>query len=340
MAAEHRLPPGQQLAAPGRWPVIGERAPEQAADPWQLEVTGLVAQPLRIPLAEVQRSARVEREIDIHCVTRWSMFGVLFQGWPLLDVLARAQPQPEARYVSFVARSSRRHSTSLPLADLGALDPLVAVAADGHALDAAHGGPLRLIVPGRYFYKSLKWLARIELVADDVLGYWERTAGYHNQADPWREQRYLAPQLDRAEVRRRLAARDFSAAELCGMDAAGHDLTALVARDALLRDARFGNAVLKFADFSGANLSNAHFDGADLCDAVFHGADLEGASFIGADLRGADFSQALLTAATLFAPNSPGDTRVDARTRFDAAALEQLMPEQSTLLRQASAAIA
>ncbi len=71
---------------------------------------------------------------------------------------------------------------------------------EGQSLTSEHGGPLRMIVPGRYLYKSLKWLTRIELLEIDRLGYWEAEAGYHNHADPWREERYLAPELTKQQV--------------------------------------------------------------------------------------------------------------------------------------------
>src|SRR5690606_16836039 len=128
---------------------------------------------------------------------RWSKLDVPFRGVPLAVLLKICPPLPVAKYVSFAARSERRHSPSVLLEDALELDTLVALACEGRPLEKLHGGPVRVVVPGRYFYKSLKWLERIELLETDRLGYWEQTAGYHNTADPWQEQRYMAPQLDR-----------------------------------------------------------------------------------------------------------------------------------------------
>jgi DMSO/TMAO reductase YedYZ molybdopterin-dependent catalytic subunit len=335
------LPPHQQLAAPGKWPTVGERAPARRADPWQVSVIGLVANPRTWSLDQLRSLPVVERVIDIHCVTRWTKPGMAFGGVPLRQLLEMCRPLPEARFVSFVARSDRNHSTSLPLTDALELDTLVALTAEGRPLEEGHGGPVRTVVPGRYFFKSLKWLERLELLAEDRLGYWEAEAGYHNVGDPWKEQRYLAAQLDRREVQELLARRDFSGRDLRGIEAGGLDLTGLVARNALLRDAHLERAILRGACFDGANLSNAHLEGADLRGATFLGGDVEGANYCGADLRGVDFTGASLFGATFCM--EPGDregwkpARVDRTTRLDAAALDALTPNQQAFVRGALA---
>jgi hypothetical protein len=252
-------------------------------------------------------------------------------------LLDRARPLPAARFVSFVARSPRAHSTSLPLADALRLESLVALRYEGRPLVVEHGGPVRTVVPGRYFYKSLKWLTRIELLAEDRLGYWEAEAGYHNTADPWREQRFLASRLTRREAAQLLAARDFNGRDLRGIDAAGHDLPGLRAVGALLRDADFQRANLHGACFDGANLANARFAGADLRGATFHGTDMEGADLTAADLRGADFTGALMTAVTFCAEapdanNALPNAILDETARIDVAALDVLMPAQQAFL--------
>jgi DMSO/TMAO reductase YedYZ molybdopterin-dependent catalytic subunit len=332
------LPPHQQLAAPGKWPFVGERSPADRTDPWQVSVTGLVVHPQTWTLDDLRAMPHIERIVDIHCVTRWSKPAVRFEGIPLAHLLERCQPLPEARFVSFVARSQRRHSTSLPLADALSLDTLVALSCEGQLLDAAHGGPVRTVTPGRYFYKSLKWLETVELLAEDRLGYWEAEAGYHNVADPWREQRYMAPRLERAEVRELLARRDFSGRDLRSIDAADRELTGLLARGALLRDAHFERTILEGACLDGANLSNAHLEGARLVGASLRGADVEGTNLRAADLRGADFTGASLFGAT-FCPE-PGDTDgwgpavLDAATRLDEEAIDKLTPHQQAFVRR------
>lgn len=355
------LPPGQQWAARDRWPVIGERAPlvEPGCDAaaWTVRVAGLVARPRQYTLDELWARCDRERSIDLHCVTRWSKPAVRFRGVLLADLLAEVQPTDAARYVSFVARSSRRHDTTLPLADAVELGTMLALECEGEPLAEVHGGPIRVIVPERYLYKSLKWLDVIELLESDRLGFWERTAGYHNRADPWRAERYMAPQLSRDAMRRVLASRDFSGRELRSLDAADADLAGLNAARSILRDADFSRARLVGACFDGANLSNARFLAADLREASFRAADLEGADFAGADLRGADLRGATLTAASFTSPAVGGDAasiseggaesrsraqlppaRIDARTRWDDSALEQLMPREREFLEQARGA--
>lgn len=277
-------------------------------------------------LDELHSRGTIRQVIDIHCVTRWSKLAVEFVGVPLAELIERSRPAADAQYVSFVARSERNHSTSLPLADALSLGALVALEAEGHPLPVEHGGPVRVIVPGRYFYKSLKWLERIELLASDRLGYWEREAGYHNRADPWREERYLAPALSKREMAAVLATRDFSNRDLRSIDARGHDLAGLIARGALLRDADFRDCELRAACFDGANLANAHLQGADLRGASFLSADLEGTDFISADLRGADLRGASLFGATFCGESNQPPALIDATTLFDAASLEQLTP--------------
>jgi hypothetical protein len=213
---------------------------------------------------------------------------------------------------------------------------LIALACEDKSLETVHGGPVRMVVPERYFYKSLKWLKRIELLEEDRLGYWEREAGYHNTADPWRQQRYMAPQLDRLEVQKLLKARDFSGRDLRSLRAAGLDLAGLNARGALLRDADFRHAHLQRACFDGANLSNAHFADADLRGATFVAADVEGADFSGADLRGVDFSGAAFTGAT-FITGVNQAAKIDSSTRVDARSLDDLTPEHASLWRLSAA---
>ena len=334
------LPPGQQLVAAGKWPIVGERAP--ADGPLgPLVVEGLVERPLAIALAAWPAS---EALVDIHCVTRWSKPGVRFAGVSLADVLRAARPLPQARFVSFVAHSARRHSTSLPLDDALQLGTLLTTSADGAPLGVEHGGPLRVVVPGRYFYKSLKWLARIELLAEDRLGYWEGVAGYHNHADPSRQERYVAANLSRQQAAALLAGRNIRGQELLSLAAGGLELTGLDAREALLRNADFRGCRLAGARFDGANLSNAHCEGADLRGGSFAAADVEGADFRGADLRGADFRGAFLT-ATSFAPANDTDLRpslppaqLDNSTRFDSADLAALLPADEAFVRERAGA--
>jgi DMSO/TMAO reductase YedYZ molybdopterin-dependent catalytic subunit len=327
------LPPGQQLAARDKWPTVGESVPPCLPDVWRVDVAGLVTTPRHFTLAELAAVSPRDEAIDIHCVTRWTKPAVRFTGTRLADLLERCGPRPEARFVRFVSYSSRSHDTSLPLADALSLGTMIVWAVDDRPLDVEHGGRVRVVVPGRYFYKSLKWLRTIELLEHDRLGFWEREAGYHNEADPWREQRYLAPTLTRLQVRAVLKAKDFAGRELRSMDCRGHELTGLNARKAILRDVDFRDCPLAGACFDGANLTNARFGGADLRGATFLGADLEGADFADADLRGADLTGASLFGATFRPQSFDRPTRFDGATKIDAAAIERLMPEEEAFVR-------
>ena len=123
----------------------------------------------------------------------------------------------------------------------------------------SHGGPIRNIVPRKYFYKSVKWLEKIELLSEDRLGYWEADTGYHNLADPWKEQRYMASTIDRRTAAKLIESKDFSNRDLRSIDASNRNLDGLNASGASLRDASFEQCSLVGADFSNANLSNANF---------------------------------------------------------------------------------
>ena len=324
------IPPNQQVTSKGKWPVVGEKAPREDESVWVVEVAGLVDAPQQFTLDALKAFGEQDFVVDIHCVTRWSKPASKFRGVALEKLLDACRPHDDAQFVSFVARSDREHSTSLPLADAIALGAIVAFDHDGASLETIHGGPVRMVVPGRYFYKSIKWLERIELLAVDRLGYWEAEAGYHNDADPWQEQRYAVTNFDRRMVAQLFQTRDFSNRDLRSLVADRMDFAGLNARGAALRDASFRGANLAGACFDGANLSNAHLQGADLANATFgvfdgQSADLEGADFRGADLRGALLAGASLFGATFVTPGGSTDGAIiDASTRIDGLALESL----------------
>jgi DMSO/TMAO reductase YedYZ molybdopterin-dependent catalytic subunit len=124
---------------------------------------------------------------DIHCVTRWSRFDATFSGVAWSTIRDLVHPKPGARFA--IAHAEAEFTANVPAAVLEREGALLATHADGEPLSPEHGGPLRLIVPDVYFWKSAKWLRGIELSASDKPGFWERY-GYHNDADPWSEERY------------------------------------------------------------------------------------------------------------------------------------------------------
>ena len=183
-----RLPPGQYLTE--KWPVL--HAGSVASYPadlqgWDFRVSGEVESPVTLSWAELNGLARVEVTQDIHCVTRWSRFDASFAGIPWEAVADLVRPRPGARFV--IAHAEAGFTTNVPLAFLEREGAMLATHADGEPLTAEHGWPLRLIVPGKYFWKSAKWLRGIELRPDDQPGFWERL-GYHNEADPFAEERF------------------------------------------------------------------------------------------------------------------------------------------------------
>jgi len=327
---------------------VGEREPRLPEGAWTISIRGAVERELTWSLEQLKTLPQVTRQIDIHCVTRWSLPQVEFTGVLLSSVLTACGLLPTAGYVSFVANSERDHSTSLPLSVLQMSNAMLAFDAAGQPLTSEHGGPVRVIVPGRYFFKSLKWLARIELLAEDRLGYWESHAGYHNGADPWHEERFLASDLDLRTVRELIETRDFSGRDLRGLSAAGLNLQGLKAIGAKLRDAHFEGADLRDGCFDGTNLSGAHLEranlrGASFCpDASGLAADLEGADFRGADLRGARLIGASLFGAT-FGPldareSPPLAELIDETTIIDRVSLASLeaTPDQREFWKAAS----
>jgi DMSO/TMAO reductase YedYZ molybdopterin-dependent catalytic subunit len=333
------LPPGQQLVASGKWPIIGEREPaslEAFQNGWKLTIGGCIEKPVSFSLNELRQFPVIRPTIDIHCVTRWSKLGVVFEGVLLADLLQSVRPTATAKFISFISHSPRSHSSSLSLATALEQKTLIAFAADDSPLGIDHGGPIRNIVPGRYFYKSVKWLTRIELLDVDQLGYWEAESGYHNEADPWREQRYLASTLDRREMAELIASNDFSGRNLLGILASNRDLRKLNARQALLRNATFERSDLQGADFSGANLSNANLQHADLRNCNFQGADLEGANFTSADLRGANLLDCSLIGSSFFDPEIGWESgaKFDTGTQIKESVIAPLFPEQLKYLEQ------
>jgi DMSO/TMAO reductase YedYZ molybdopterin-dependent catalytic subunit len=323
------LPPRQQ--ATRRWPLVGERDPEPFdADTWRLSVSGLVERPAEYSFADLLGLGLEERSGTIHCVTRWSRPDSSFEGVPLRLVLDAAGVLPEARFVRFA--SGRGHDTTLPL-ELALADVLLAHRFNDGPVEPGHGGPLRSVIFSRYFYKSVKWLRVVELLAEDRPGFWERTAGYHNDANPWKEQRYAISDLDRREVERLLGARDLSGRELRGVELEGRDLGGFNFRDSTMRDARLARADLRGADFTGVNLSNADLRGADLRDACFDGADLDGADFRGANLEGLRVAASSMACTTFAGPG--GDDAASLKgADFRGADVGGLLEDQLHLVRE------
>jgi DMSO/TMAO reductase YedYZ molybdopterin-dependent catalytic subunit len=182
-----RLPPGQYLTE--KWPVLHAGSVPEYSDlsTWTLRVFGDVEHEVELGWDQFNELPRAENVQDIHCVTRWSKFDTSFEGVHWRELARLAKPKPTARFA--VAHAEAGFTSNVPLSLLEHDEALLATHGDGAPLTPEHGYPLRLVVPGKYFWKSAKWLRAIELSSEDHPGFWERY-GYHNDADPWQEQRY------------------------------------------------------------------------------------------------------------------------------------------------------
>jgi len=181
-----RLPPGQYLT--DRFPVlhVGD-VPDYGPGDWDLTITGLVDRPFVLSLDELKAMPSVELTFDIHCVTKWSKFDTTWKGVRVRDVLAQAGVQATATHV--IEHAEFGYTTNLPLADITTDEAIIAYEFEGEEIEPIHGGPVRIVVPHLYFWKSAKWVRALELSDTDKPGFWERN-GYHMYGDPFREQRH------------------------------------------------------------------------------------------------------------------------------------------------------
>lgn len=289
------LPPGQIETR--RFPVVGERSPSPDIEEWKLAIGGLVANPRSVSLAEYIALDHREITFDIHCVTSWTRFDGTFSGVPLADLV---DPMPDARFVSFGAFSSRDHHTSLSV-DYALTHSWVVHKFAGEPLEPAHGGPVRVVTPGKYFYKSIKWLKSVEFLAADRLGWWETNSSYHNNADPFvGDERFTTGSLRPNQLENLKSAENldkYRGRVMIGLDLRDWSPATRDLRRLYLKNCDLDQIELPGADMRGCNLSLSKLTGADLSGANLSGSDLEGADFSAADLRWADLSETALSAA-------------------------------------------
>jgi DMSO/TMAO reductase YedYZ molybdopterin-dependent catalytic subunit len=181
-----RIPPGQYLTTD--FPVLSAGpTPRTPLDRWSFSIEGLVVEPVRWTWEEFLGLAARDWTVDISCVTKWTKLDMRWRGVSVDALLEHVELDPAAAFI--IAWSDGDYTTNLPLADVLNGQAFVAYEYDGRPLAPEHGGPARLVVPGRYFWKSAKWIRGLRLQSTDEAGFWE-SLGYHNRGDQWLEERY------------------------------------------------------------------------------------------------------------------------------------------------------
>lgn len=195
-----RVPPGQYVTE--KWPVLTYgRAPVVSPKDWGLRIFGQVEQPAALSWQAFQKLHRRDVLADFHCVTRFSTLGNRWSGVSTRDVLRLVRVKEDVAFVSVHCYGG--YTTNLPLEDFLSERALLADRWNGEPLPVDHGGPVRLVVPHLYAWKSAKWVSGIELLTEDRRGFWEEN-GYHAYGDPWSEQRFSSQETQNAsQVRRR-----------------------------------------------------------------------------------------------------------------------------------------
>jgi DMSO/TMAO reductase YedYZ molybdopterin-dependent catalytic subunit len=181
-----RIPPGQYLTTD--FPVLSAGpTPSTPLDQWSFAIEGLVSQPVRWTWDEFRALPSREWVVDISCVTKWTKLDMRWRGVSLDTLLEHVDLDPAAAFV--IAYADGGYTTNLPIADVLDGQAFVAYDYDGAALAPVHGGPARLVVPARYFWKSAKWVRGLRIQSQDERGFWE-SLGYHDRGDQWLEERY------------------------------------------------------------------------------------------------------------------------------------------------------
>lgn len=181
-----RLPPGQRLVRD--WPVLDLGVqPNVTLETFRLDVDGAVETRLHLTMDALLALPQTDSISDMHCVTQWSRYDNHWQGVAARTLLELARPTSAARHVVIHAHDG--YTANVRLDQFNQPDVVLVHRWEGKPISRQHGGPVRVLIPRLYLWKSAKWVRRIELTAQDRPGFWE-VRGYHNNADPWREERY------------------------------------------------------------------------------------------------------------------------------------------------------
>lgn len=182
----NRLPPGQ--VAVTTWPQLqSDGVPQISTSDWSFTISGEVDKEVTLNYADFTALASELVFSDIHCVTSWSLLGNLWGGFGSQTIAGLVNLKADAAFV--IVSAPGGFTANLTLSDFLQTDVLFAISHNGAPLPAEHGGPVRLVVPQLYFWKSVKWVTGIQFTAQDQPGYWE-TRGYNNHGDPWLQERY------------------------------------------------------------------------------------------------------------------------------------------------------
>lgn len=181
-----RIPPGQEVV--DKWPVLDlGHQPMIPLDQWSLDIKGAVTRPLSLNWQTFMALPQSRVSADIHCVTAWSMLDNIWEGVTARHLIEMVRPRDTVKHIIFHAHDGYR--TNVRLERFAAEDCLLAHSWNGEPIPREHGGPVRTVIPSLYFWKSAKWVRQITFLENDVKGYWE-ALGYHNEGDPWKEERY------------------------------------------------------------------------------------------------------------------------------------------------------
>lgn len=180
-----RLPPGQKVIEALK--PMGGQAGSPSRNDFKLRVHGAVDKPFELDFRELVAGNVVEVTADVHCVTGWSVLGARWKGVRIADLAKRAQLKAGVRHL--ILEAAHGYTANVRLEEGTTPDALVTWELDGQPLRRPNGAPVRALVPDLYFWKSAKWLTGLRFSRTDEPGYWE-VRGYHNHADPWKEERY------------------------------------------------------------------------------------------------------------------------------------------------------
>jgi DMSO/TMAO reductase YedYZ molybdopterin-dependent catalytic subunit len=186
------LPPGQApIKRLLRWgidhPGITRSNPKIDLKTYTLTIDGEVEKPSKLSWNEIAQLPRVQSTSDFHCVEGWSVLNCKWEGIRFRDLASLVKPKDGARFVTFECADG--YTTSLSLQELLGDDILLAIGLDGKPLEKGYGFPLRLVVPGKYGYKSALWVTRIRFTVKKEAGFWEKR-GYNDSADVWKSERF------------------------------------------------------------------------------------------------------------------------------------------------------